>query len=337
MLKFKTFLTEGNMAKNNARGVLHEVLVGHYLQGGKHMSQFKGKNGQSAEEQHNQIVKSGVLDKKEISRAHAQAKSAAGHLKKHIESKGHTVSHASWTSKPGDLHSATGVHAKQDEDASDIVVHTHQGHHHGVSLKISNGTSKHIPVSNMGMNAGMHKEASKMASKHKEQIKKAHPGIPTSGGAKARKEWARANPKSHEKVKEANRKFLNASAGAHAKELNDHLSSGNHDHVHKHLKRVLSAHPTPMEKEGKGSHIRHLTFRKGKEGHDHHATTAHGHLENITKDKNWHKHVEIKHSGSSVSYHYKGKRFAVQPHKFDSQSDPLSTLKSVGNTAGDHH
>ena len=32
------------------------------------------------EEQHNQIVKSGVLDKKEISRAHAQAKSAAGHL-----------------------------------------------------------------------------------------------------------------------------------------------------------------------------------------------------------------------------------------------------------------
>ena len=336
MLKFKGFLIEGNMAKNNASGVLHEVLVGHYLQDKKHMAQFKGKNGQSAEEQHDQIVKSGLLSKKEIIHAHIAAESAAGHLRKHIESKGHTVSHVSWVSKPGDIHSATGVHTKQHEDASDIVIHTHKGTHHGVSLKISKGTSKHIPVSNMGMDAGMHKEASKMAAEHKEQIKKDHPGIPTKGGKKARKDWAKANPEAHEKIKEANRKFLNASAKAHAKELNDHLSSGNHDHVHKHLQRVLAAHPTPMEKDGH-VHIRHVTVRKGKDGVDHQSISAHAHLENITKDKDWHKHLEIKHSGSSVSYHYKGKRFAVQPHKFDTQSDPLSTLKSVGNTAGNHH
>jgi hypothetical protein len=56
------------------------------------------------------------------------------------------------------------------------------------------------------------------------------------------------------------------------------------------------------------------------------------HHEHIFKDS---KNISVEHHGSGIHFKYKGKTFARHHMKFSSQSDPMSSIKSSGQTAGE--
>jgi hypothetical protein len=331
MLKFKSFLLEGATSfGNDEKGKLHEILVGHHLNGGKHMPKHVGKTGESAEETHARLKALAIKHggQKLYDKADARAKSAAKDIERQVTADGHKIKHVHWTSKAGDLHASTGIHASQKEDPSDIVVTTHKGgkvKHHGVSLKVSDKTSN-VPASSLGQ-AFSGRKTRNLGQSHKSSITDRHPEL-KGKNAKARKDWAKENPQHHEQIKKDNRTLLAKVAKQHARELNAHLRVGNHKKVVDHIRQVLHAHPTPMQGQGH-SHIKHTTWTSAK-GHQHKTANPAKDHEHILNDP---KNITVKHSGGSVHFYHKGKKFATQAHKFDSQSDPLSTLKTAGRSA----
>jgi len=108
----------------NTKGVMHELLVGYHLNGGKHMANHANKNGESAKQVHDKLKSS--IHPNDYKKMHARAKSAANDLRPHFEKNGHKIHSVHWTSKAGDLESSTGIKASQKEDPSDIVVTTHK-------------------------------------------------------------------------------------------------------------------------------------------------------------------------------------------------------------------
>ena len=126
-------------------------------------------------------------------------------------------------------------------------------------------------------------------------------------------------------VKEKTKTLLNKVAHSHAAELQYHLDAGNHKHVINHIREVLHAHKTPAQSGGH-NFFKHTTYVTSK-GIQHHASDPGTEYEHILKD---HKNISVKSSGTSVHFYHNGKKFASQAHKVNSQSDPLSTLKSAG-------
>ena len=332
---FEEFLSEAaddaskeHGVSNNTKGVLHEILTGKHLNGEKHMEKHINEHGETPTQTHDRLKK--VIHPNDYKRIDANAKSAAAHIKKHIESThpGHAINAVTHTSKPGDTEKVTGHKASQKEDSSDIYVstkHPKSGKvtHHGVSLKVSDNSNKNIPTSSLGVESGGSKAKEHFAA-HKSAILKAHPTL--IGKNKAdRKEAAKEHPKMHADIKERNKKLLNKVADDHAKELQQHLNSSNHGHVVKHIREVIHAHKTPAQEKG-NSFIKHTTYQTAK-GVQHHTSSPSEDHEHMLKD---HKNLSVKSSGGSVHFYHKGKKFASQSHKFDSQSDPLSSLKSAG-------
>lgn len=318
---------EGGVS-NNTKGVLHEILAGKHLNGGKHMEKHVNEHGETPEQTHDRLKK--AIHPADYKRIDANAKSAANHIKKHIESThpGHAIHAVTHTSKPGDTEKVTGHKATQKEDSSDVYVSTKHPKtgkvtHHGVSLKVSDNSSKNIPSSSLGMESGGSKAKEHFAA-HKAAILKAHPQL-AGKNKEQRKEAAKADPKMHADVKERNKALLHKVAHSHAAELQHHLDTGNHEHVVKHIREVLHAHKTPAEEKGH-SFIKHTTYQTAK-GVQHHTSKPSEDHEHILKD---HKNLTVKSSGGSVHFYHNGKKFASQAHKFDSQSDPLSSLKSAG-------
>jgi hypothetical protein len=334
--------TKEGSVSNNTKGVLHELLVGKHLNGGKHLEKHKNQEGETPQQAHDRLKTK--IHPKDYERIHKKAQSAANHIKTHIESthKGHAIHAVHWTSKPGDTEKVTGHKASQKEDSSDVYVtskHPKTGKetHHGVSLKVSDKSSKNIPASSLGMKSG----GSKANELYKEHQKRVHAIAPSLKNVKkkpehkdlqaARKEWAKKNPKLHNKIKEQNKILLHNVAHHHAAELQHHLDSGNHEHVVKHIREVLHAHKTPAESGGH-SFIKHTTYQTSK-GAQHHVSKPGEEHEHILKD---HKNIKVEASRGSVHFYHhnpitgKKTKFATQSHKLDSQSDPLSTLKSAG-------
>lgn len=317
---------EGGVS-NNTKGVLHELLVGKHLNGGKHLEKHKNEHDETPEQAHDRLKKQ--IHPKDYEKIHKNAESAAKHIKAHIESThpGHSFHAVHWTSKPGDTEKVTGHKASQKEDSSDVYVTTKdkKGNvkHHGVSLKVSDKSSKNIPSSSLGMESGGSK-AREHFEAHKKAILDAHPQL-KGKNKDQRKEIAKADPKLHADVKKRNQELLHKVAHSHAAELQHHLDSGNHEHVVKHIREVLHAHKTPAEENGH-SFIKHTTYQTAK-GVQHHTSKPSEDHEHILKD---HKNITVKSSGGSVHFYHNGKKFASQAHKFDSQSDPLSSLKSAG-------
>lgn len=331
-------------ASNNTKGVLHEVLVGYHLQGGKHMENHHlinehGKR-ETPQEAHDRLKKQ--IHPKDYEKINAKAESAAKDIKKHVdtEHKGFEVHHVHHTSKPGDTEKETGVKAAQsgkDSDSSDNYVtikHKKTGEIRkiGVSLKVSDKASKNVPSSSLGMESSG-ESARTLFKNHQEEIHKDHPELKDIKKEEhhkdikdARKEWAEKNPEKHAKIKEKNKKLLANVAKSHAEELQNHLNNNNHEHVVEHIRNVLAARKTPAEKAGKAHFIKHTTY-VNKSGIQHHIANPGEDHEHILKD---HKNIEVKSSGGSVHFYHNGKKFASQAHKFDSQSDPLSTIKSAG-------
>ena len=356
-LLFEEFLTEAKDdptkeggASNNTKGVLHELLVGHHMQGGKHMENHHLINEQgkreSPKEAHDRLKSQ--IHPKDYEKINAKAKSAAKDLHALIKKRhpGFEVSHVHHTSKAGDTEKETGVKASQsgpDSDSSDnyiTVKHPKTGEVRkiGASLKVSDNASKNVPSSSLGMESSGSK-AKELYKEHQKKVHKLAPGLKDVKKEEhhkdikdARKEWATKNPELHNKIKSHNKKLLADVAHHHAAELQTSLNNGNHEHVIEHIRNVLAARKTPAEKAGKAHFIKHTTYVT-KSGIQHHTANPGEDHEHILKD---HKNIKVKAAGGSVHFYHtdpktgEEKKFASQAHKFDSQSDPLSSLKSAG-------
>ncbi len=314
MISFKSFyLTEAEeKVSSNTKGVLHELIVGMHLSGGKHMPAHPALTGETPQQVHDRL-RAGI-PKEEYKKIHDRAKAAADDIRAKVGGK---VKHVHWTSKPGDLHKTTGIHASQEEDASDIVVTDHTGKHHGISLKVTDKNTGHVPVSNPGMDATHGGQA--ILDKHREDLLKAHPKLKGVKNKALRKEYLKNNPKAEADIKKRNGKVLT--------DLVDHvhkqLSSMSTEELANHLRhKILKANATPMQRQGH-NHIRHTTYGNNT---FHHADPANDH-EDVLKN---HKHLTVEKSGTSIIFKHKGKKIARHRMKFESQSDPMSSVKGSG-------
>jgi len=303
----------------NTKGVLHELRVGFHLNGGKHMDKHPNAEGESPQQAHDRLKDS--ISKEDYDLANNRAKAAADDLRKKTNGTVHSVH---WTSKPGDLHRSTGIHASQQEDDSDLVIHTMneggQIKHHGVSLKVSDKPGADVPVSNHGIESTLGGKF--LHDAHKAAILKRHPKLVGMTSPVARKEYLRKNPAANEDVRQRNTKLLH-DLGRH---MHTTMSSMPSEELADHIRnKVLHAHATPMQAQGHG-HIRHTTTGTSNFQFAH-ADPALDH-EHILKD---HKNITVKQHGAGVVFYHKGEPFARQRVKFSSQSDPLSSIKSSGN------
>jgi hypothetical protein len=198
--------------------------------------------------------------------------------------------------------------------------------HHGISLKVTDSSSKHVPTSNLGIKSAGPK-AQETLDNHRREILKKFPKLGTHAtNKKQRSEMIKSNPKMQAHIKSKNTETLHNIA----KDLHDHLSSVPKHELVSHVRNVIHAHQTPMQKQGH-NHIRHVSH-KSKTGFAHHSIDPSQHHEHIFNNPH---HIEVHHSGSSVHFKYKGKTFARHSIKFSSQSDPLSSIKGSGQTSGD--
>jgi hypothetical protein len=336
LLEAKDDATKEGGVSNNTKGVLHELLVGKHLNNGQHMTKHENAEGETPQQAHDRLKKQ--IHPNDYKRIESNAKSAAADIHKNIQAShpGHVIHGVHWTSKPGDTEKVTGVKATQKQDSSDIYVSTHHPKkpkdetHHGYSLKVSDKSSKNVPSSSLGMKSSGEK-AQSLYKEHQKKIKTMHPEL-EGKNEEARKEWAQKNPEKHNQVKAENKKLLANVAHHHAAELQHHLDSGNHEHVVNHIRDVLAAKSTPAAEAGKANFAKHTTYQTAK-GVQHHTANPAQDYEHILKD---HKNIKVKASGGSVHFSHtdpktgKETKFASQAHKFDSQSDPLSTIKSAG-------
>lgn len=337
MMKFKSFISEA--FGNDEKGKFHELLTGYYLHGG-HIKDPKGRPGESAKAAHARYTKLAKEHggQKLVDDSHKKAKAAAEDIKNQLTAGGHKIKHVHWSSKDGDVERVTGVKVeKQKDDASDIIVTTHKGGketHHGISLKVSDRTLK-VPTSSLGKQSSGRKTVP-LSQKHKTNILNAHPELKGLTNKVKRKEWAKANPSAHANIRKMNQAALADTAKKHAREINARVRLGkkNPKHIENvigHLRDVMGAKAAPMQKAGH-NYIKHTTYQS-KAGKMQTATSNPGkdyehHFDNIRK--NPHKFKAVHTSGGTVNYQYDGKTFASQAHKFDSQSDPLSPMKSAG-------
>lgn len=337
MLNFNQFLREFG---NDEKGKFHELLTGYHLLGKKHINDPKGRPGESAKSSfakyHKMAMDHGGQDL--VDQSHAKGKAAAEDLRKQLEKDGHKIKAVHWSSKDGDVERITGIKVdRQKDDASDIIVTTHKDgvpRHVGISLKVSDNTLK-VPASSLGQKSSGRKTI-ELSQKHKNKILDLHPGLKDAKNKQQRKDWAKQNPEAHAEIKKMNRDALADTAKKHAREVNARVriskkNPAHMDHVINHLRDVMGAKSAPMQKAGHG-YKKHTTYRS-KSGKINVATSDPGKdYEHIFKNirKNPHKFKAVHTSGGSVNYQYDGKTFASQAHKFDSQSDPLSTMKSAG-------
>ena len=319
-------VTEEGKTSANTRGVMHELLTGYHLNGGKHMEKHKDVEGKSPEEAHNKLKAS--MHANDYSKLNAKAKSAAEDIKKGIHAQGRTVGSVHWTSKPGDLHRSTAIHAAQHEDASDVVVTSHHKDgskkFHGISLK--SGKTRKVPTSNYGIE-GSGTRAKSIVQAHKAAINKEHPNL-ASAGPEERRAIMKDDPKVAAAVKPKTVETIHKIA----KGLHKDLEGATREQKVKHIRNLLHAHATPMEAHGH-EHIRHTTYESAA-GTQHEAINPGKHWEHILSDPK--KHIEVKHKGGSISFHHtdaktgKTATIASQAIKQSSQSDPHSPFVSSG-------
>jgi hypothetical protein len=334
MLRYGQYLIEAAKKKKkphimtgvetNTNGVMHELLTGYHLRGGKHMLRHNNDRGESPKQAHDRLKATGRIGGKPLSpeqykEMHKRGKAAANDLKKHFGKK--AIKKIHWTSKDGDMKSSTGIDATQTQDASDIVVH-HGKSMTGVSLKVSHKKAK-VPISNPGLESSY--GAGQHLDKHREQIHKHFPHLKNMT-VKKREEWLKdhAKPKEKAKIKEMNNDVL-MKMGKH---LHNELKKKTHREVINHIRQhVLKAFKTPMEKANKGEHIRHTTMGIGKHTHSNHRPSEdHEHILSDPKKINF----QVDHNGHGVAFTHKGKVFARHRFKFNSQSNPLSGIKATG-------
>lgn len=295
MLKFSQFLKEDTSflsedASSNDKGVMHEILTGKELNGGKHMSP-------EAERSHDELKKK--MSPEEYKNHVKLAKGTADHLRQKF---GKDIASAHWSSKPGDIGRITGTHESQQENSADIILRHKNGAHVGISLKITKKKGGKVPVGNpgakqtdnqLGTNATQHYENAREAlvKKHKE----------LQGKSKVEmKQIIKDNPH----IRASAEKLSNEAIGKIRDEWHHALSNMHHGALSDHIRNnLLHAHKTklPLYKTTTGGH-----------GDDHsvdteHSETAHDHIlkdsKNITVHKSGNNSIEFKHNGKTFLRH----------------------------------
>lgn len=315
---------------SNSKGVLHELLVGYHLRGKKHMEKHADKQGDSPKQVHDKIKSQ--LHPDEYKKLHDKAKSAADDIKKHIEKSGHKIHDVHWTSKPGDTQRSTGIKASQKEDASDIVVHSQKGSrkkYHGVSLKVTDTTNKHITASNPGLKANY--SADHIVHEHRTKIAEKYPELIKAKNKKERSAMMKNNSEMKKHVTDANKE----TAIKIAKHTHDVLSKGSKHDLVAHIKtHVLQTNKTPMEHLGH-EHIRHTSYMGKKSeggGLKHETVVPSEHWNDKLHD---HKNITVHHEGTTLHFKHKGKTFATHRMRPSSVSDPVTSFKGDGKAHGD--
>jgi hypothetical protein len=317
MISFSEFITEAKDVKkvsSNTLGVLHELLTGYHLRGGKHMDRHKDANGLSPQEAHDQLKK--TISKQDYDKINTRAKAAAEDLKQRVGGK---VKSVQWTSKSGDLERATGIKASQTEDASDIVITDPKGRHHGVSLKVSE-KKENVPLSNPGMEKTF--GAHHILDAHREHLQKKFKALGNLTNPRARKDYVKANPKVKAYLEDRNTETLNAIA----EHMHKKMSKLDTKELAGHIRNnILKAVPTPMQQQGH-NHIRHTSYDTSS-GTAFKAVDPTQNYESVLKD---HKNLGVQKSGTSVIFTHKGVPFAKHRIKFENGGDPMSSVKGSG-------
>ena len=84
---------EGKVS-NNTKGVMHELLTGYHLNGGKHMENYKNEEGESPKQAHDRLK--ATMHKNDYKKAFTKAASAADDIRKQAEVSGHKISKVHW-------------------------------------------------------------------------------------------------------------------------------------------------------------------------------------------------------------------------------------------------
>jgi hypothetical protein len=326
----KEHVKENGSITSNSKGVLHELLVGYHLRGKKHMLHHADKQGDSPKQAHDKIKSQ--LHPEEYNKLNNKAKSAAEDIRKHVEKSGRKIHDVHWTSKPGDTHRSTGIKASQKDDASDIVIHSHKGNktkYHGVSLKVTDNTNKHITASNPGLKANY--SADHIVHEHRAKIAEKYPELMKAKNKKERSAMMKNNSEMKKHVTDANRETA-IKIAAHTHHV---LSTGSKHDLVNHIKtHVLQSNKTPMEHLGH-EHIRHTTYLAGKKeggGLKHETVVPSEHWNHKLHD---HENVTVHHEGTTLHFKHKGKTFATHRMRPSSISDPVTSFKGDGKAHGD--
>ena len=319
-------------ASSNSKGVLHELLTGFHLKDGTHMSRHKDVDGDTPKQAHDKIK--ATLHPKEYAKIYKRAASAAAHIKKELGHHG-PILDVHWASKKGDIERSTGIKSSQTEDKSDLMLHTQKKgkkiRHHGVSLKVSDGSSPHIPLANGGLETTY---GQKIFAAHRRALRRRIPELaklkvnPRTGAPNEteRRALLKAKPETRKLVRAQNTKTLRAVS----RNLHKTLTAMSHKELVKHIRsHVLGAHPTPLQKRGHNNMTHVTTTHRGESRH--HSYDASKRWEHILRNPS---KITMTQSGTGVTFHHDGKTFATQRIKFNSQNDPYSSIKTSGNTAG---
>lgn len=302
ILSFKAYLTEkleGDLG-NHETGTLHEIMVAHALNGNKHVSD-------SAKKIHDDYAKRLGGTKSELYKHHAaRAKVAAEHIKKHVESLGHKVSHASWTPRAAEKE---GGHS----DASDIYVHTKSGHKIGASLKVGDSHGEK-PISNPGASA----ETKAHLAAARNAVAKKHPHTKGMSVGQLKQE-TKSNPAVAKTVDSEREKALKNSVD----DLHKHYSSMSDHDLHHHVMKLLHAGSHSPK-----NHIRVTT------------TGVHGDYKGKVIDPSTHynKHIQkgkiaVEKSGTSVLFKHKDTGKTIAKHRLKFESSGLTSIKGSGESS----
>ena len=311
---------EAERVGSNTMGVLHELLVGHHLLGGRHMGRHADVNGLSPEEAHDRLK--ATISQDQYDEINKKARAAAEHIKAQLASHG-TLHNIAWTSKAGDIKRTTGIDSSQEDDPSDIIATTIDSDgkvkHHGISLKVTEKRGGHVPVSNLGMERTH--GGQQILDQHRADLDEAHPMLKSLRNKELRKQWMKQNPEAAAQIKKRNAQVLNSIA----QNMSDRLSQLPRDEYVRHLRSVMAAKPTPMQTLGH-THIRHTAYGANGNYSFHGMDPANEH-EDILND---HENITHEPRGTSVVFMHKNKPFARHRIKFESQSDPKSSIKGSG-------
>lgn len=285
---------------SNTKGVLHELMTGYYLMGGHHLDY-----GEYSKLTYDLLPE-------QIDLVHRYGRVAAGSLLERLGG----VHEVHWTSKAGDIERLTGIPTTQHNDPSDLVLTFRRAstQYVGVSLKVSDSTSQ-VPISNPGLESTL--GGNNILDSHRENLYKLYPELRAARNKVERK--ALITPANSGKVKELNKAVLKSIVQNLHSQLVTMSSEETAEHIRKY---VLHARSTPMQTQGHG-HLRHTTYgKKNPRVKMIDPATEYEFLK-----EHWKLGFEYK-GGNSLKFLYDGIEFAEQRMKFESQSDPLSTIKS---------
>jgi hypothetical protein len=320
LINFIKYLEEAKKEENsdkiggNSAAILHELLTGYHLNNKQHMEKHADINGLSPKQAHDKLKEN--FSKEQYNEINKRAKFAADDIRKKVGE--NNIARVHWTSKPGDIKRSTGVDATQKEDPSDIMITTKNGKHVGISLKTSDKT-EHVPIANPGIEA-LH-GADHILEKHRDNMRKNYSEVGLLPNARARKDATRANPALQEKIREENRKTLSAMSTHLQKKLS---TMSKEELVHHLREHILHAHKTPLQNLGH-IHMRHTTWGKPDKLKAKSIDPSE-YYEHILQSP---EHIEVHTTGQGVTFSHRGIPFARQNIKFDSQDDPMSSVKSA--------